>query len=179
MPKQERMVCSLDGRPVYVDVTSNHLVLIDPLALDGLSDQLVAIADADLATQSVQLRALGEYGLRIGLRRVPGLTPGTYEIDPDSFEPVDPESSGDGVFDIDSGTVIAIDLNALAAVAKSLTYDRYDSFLRTPLWGYTSPDDLVQELGGPFFAIVFANADRPFAGDGSYQFRPGTPKRVS
>ena len=76
-----------------------------------------------------------------------------------------------GVFEIDTGTVIVIDGHALSAVARALTWDRYDAFLQSPLDDDSVLTQIYQETGGPRFAIVTADAASPFSGDGAFRLR--------
>lgn len=165
------MNASFDGRPVRLRLESDHMVLIDPIALDGLSSQLAEIGEGPEADQLVRLHALSEHGLRIGVQRVGGTGPGTYDIGLDSFESADPGHSDPRVFDVDTGTVILIDLAALSAVARALTWDRYDALLQAPVGDKSILDKINREVGGPRFAIVSADAESPFTGDGAFQLR--------
>jgi hypothetical protein len=164
------MNASFDGRPVRVRLESGHIVLIDPLALDGLSAQLVEVGTLPVAEQFSKLQALGQEGLRIGVRTLEPATPGTYEISLDSFEAVDDDDDSDpSVFETDTGAVIIIDGGALSAVARTLTWDRYDALLQVPLADDSLLTEVVQEVGGPRFAIVSADAGRSFSGDGAFR----------
>jgi hypothetical protein len=107
------MNASFDGRPVRLPLESGHLVLIDPLALDGLSRQLADVGRLPVSEQLPGLQALGEHGLRIGAQERRGAAPGTYEISLDAFEAADSSDTDAGVFEIDSGAVIVIDGSAL------------------------------------------------------------------
>src|SRR5687768_17039648 len=124
---------SFDGEPVRLALQSQSLVLIDPLALDGLREELKAVAAAPATEQPGMLKALGAQGLRIGFETLPAFQPGMYQLDVDSFESVDARLPHAGVFQIDSGTVVVIDLSALAPVANTLTWDRYDDLLQSPV----------------------------------------------
>jgi hypothetical protein len=53
-----------------------------------------------------------------------------YQVDPDPFEAVDLDNTDRAVFSVDTGTMIVIDGNALSAVARALTWDRYDAVLQ-------------------------------------------------
>jgi len=92
----------------------------------------------------------------------------------ESFEAAD-EGSDAGVFDIDSGTVVVIDLALLAAVARALTWDRYDEFLRSPQGDSSLLDTINAEVGREGFAIVSSDANRPFSGDGAFRLASGQP----
>lgn len=126
---------SLDGRPVRLDLQSPRLVLIDPLALDGL-------------------------------------------LDLDSFESVDAHDPDPGVFEIDSGTVVVIDLSALLPVASTLTRDGYDYFLQSPIGDDSRLMAINDDVGGSRFAIISADASRPFSGDGPFRLLTDRVVRV-
>lgn len=165
------MNASFDGRPVRFQLESGHVVLIDPLALDGLSEQLAQVGDLPAGEQFSKLRALGEEGLRIGVQLVGNAAPGTYEISLDSFEAADDSDTDPAVFDIDTGTVIVIDGGALSAVARAFTWDRYDALLQAPVEDHSILTEINQEVGGPRFAIVSADAERAFSGDGAFRLK--------
>jgi hypothetical protein len=163
------MNASFDGRPVRIVLESRHIVMIDPLALDGLSEQLAEIGELPEAKQLLSLQALGEHGLRIGVQGVGSAGPGTYQIGLDSFVAADAAGTDPGVFDIETGTVVVIDLRALSAVARAFTWDRYDALLQAPVGDDSMLADMNQEVGGPRFAILSADAESPFTGDGAFR----------
>lgn len=169
---------SLDGRPARLELQSHQLVLIDPLALDGLRDELGAVGNATSSEQPAMLRALAAQGLRIGLTELAEFQPGVYELDLDSFESVDAHSPDPGVFQIDSGTVVVIDLSALHPVASALTWDRYDQFLQSPIDDDSRLVAINDEVGGPRFAIISGDASRPFSGDGAFRLLTDHVARV-
>lgn len=163
---------SSDGGPVRVELQSQTMVLIDPLALDGLREELQSVAAAPHAEKPHMLRALAAQGLRIGLQELPALEPGAYELDADAFEPVDASDPHPGVFECDSGAVIIIDLEALSAASRVLTWDRYDDFLQSPPGDDSRLMAINDEVGGPRFAIISADASRGFSGDGAFRLKP-------
>ena len=169
---------SHDGRPARFDLQSNKLVLIDPLALDGLRDELEAVSGAPPSEQAAMLKALAAQGLRIGFEELASFQPGVYELDIDSFEPVDALSTHPGVFQIDTGTVVVIDLAALLPVANALTWDRYDEFLQSPIGDDSRLMAINVDVGGPRFAIISADASRPFSGDGAFRLLTDRVARV-
>lgn len=66
------MNASFDGSPCHFQVDSGHVVLMDPLALDGLSQQLTEVGELQEAERFSKLQALGEHGLRIGVQTFSG-----------------------------------------------------------------------------------------------------------
>lgn len=146
-------------------------MLIDPLALDGLSEQLAQAGELPEPERFSQLKALGEHGLRIGVQPVGRAAPGTYQIGLDSFEAAGAGDADPAVFDVDTGTVIVIDGGALSAVARALTWDRYDALLQAPVDDNSLLTEINREVGGPRFAIVSADAESPFSGDGAFRLK--------
>ena len=173
------MNASFDRRPAQVTLRSGRVLCLDPLALDGLRTQLTELSQAGPSKQREMALALGAHGLKIGLLDIPGFQPGTFEFDVESFESVDPGIHDPTVFEIDSGAVVVIDLVALDAVARTLTWDRYDALLQTPPDDDSALEALNREVGGPWFAIISADADSPFSGDGAFRLRPESLRRVS
>lgn len=165
------MNASFDGSSCRFQLESGHVVLIDPLALDGLSQQLAEVGELPESERSSKLQALGEHGLRIGVQAVSGAAPGMYQIDLDAFEAADASNTDPAVFDIETGTVIVIDGGALSAVARALTWERYDALLQAPVDDLSILTEINKEVGGPRFAIVSADAASPFSGDGAFRLK--------
>jgi len=171
------MNVTLDDRLARFSIHSGQVVLIDPLALDGLRPQLIEIGAAPRTEQPALLRVLAGRGLRIGLCSTTDSRPGEYEVGVDSFEAA-PSSSDDGVFDVDSGTVVLIDLALLSVVARALTWDRYDEFLRSPAGDFSILEAINAEVGREGFAVVFSDSNHSFSGDGAFRLLSGEPTRV-
>jgi hypothetical protein len=106
-----------------------------------------------------------------GFAAGPSETEHMYQIDLDSFEAADASDIDPGVFDLDTGTVIVIDGGALSAVARALTWDRYDALLQAPAGDTSLLTEINREVGGPRFAIVSADAASPFSGDGAFRLK--------
>jgi len=171
------MNSSFDGRPVRIDLKSHRLLIIDPLALDGLRDQLAAIGAAEAHEHVALVKALA--GLRVGLHEVEHFQPGTYELDLDSFEQADLGDATPEVFEVDSGAVVIIDLTILEAVARAFTWERYDALLQSPPGDDSAVDALIHEVGSGGFAIVSADAAKHFSGDGAFRLKHDHPVRVA
>lgn len=166
---------AFDQHPARLDLTSSMIVLLDPLALDGLSAELQRVPAAPVAQQPRLLREI-QSGLRIGVHELTDFRPGTFELGVNDFESA---SDGDAsAFDVDSGTVVVIDLPYLGRVASALTWDRYDALLQSPVDDDTALNQLVEDVGGPFFALIAASADSSFDGDGAFRVRAGAPRPV-
>jgi hypothetical protein len=162
--------------PIEFQTSSSLIVLIDPLVLDGLSPELHELSPSEVAATPDLIRALPG-PMKVGLHRIEGLVPGTYRIANDDLESADSNETDLGVFDIDTGTLILVDLDYLPRLAKILTWERYDRALR-------GCDDstwlkFAEELGGPFFGILWGNIDTPFQGDGTYRIKSGAPRLVT
>jgi hypothetical protein len=160
------------GEPLSVFLQSRFLVLIDPLALDLLRDPLQALPSL---CEAHQIERLGQLTttLRIGVREIDGFTPGSYRLGPGDIVPA--RGKGRDVVDVDSGAIVVTGLDSLPAVAKALTRERYDALLG--LEAVTAARWLAKVVG-PRFAVLRADADRPFSGDGSYRLARQAPTRV-
>lgn len=170
------MNASFDGQPAQFSLQSDTVVLIDPLALDGLAPELITLGAANREQQAAQLAELGQRGLRIGVHRVPNFRPGLYQVDLSSFQTA--ETDGPGVFDVDTGTVVLIDLAALSSVAQVLTWDRYDELLQAEPGDDSLLNAINANVGRPAFALVSADAESAFSGDGAFQLRDDEPRGV-
>lgn len=164
--------CSFDGRPVIFEMATPSLVLIDPLALDGLSSELQSI---DVQARD-PIAAIAPYSgyLRIGVHTILNFRPGLYRLALTDF--IHSESGDDPRdFDIDSGNVVAIDFTSLGAVARHLDWDTFDSLLRSPVDDESVCREIVHAVGGPCFAIVSAHSATPFDGDGCFRLNDSAP----
>jgi hypothetical protein len=166
------MNASFDGRPARFRIESGHVVLIDPLALDGLSPELIRISELPEAERLFKLGALGDHGLRIGVQPFDPVPGGLFQIVRDYFEAVDPDDTDPAVFDVDTGTVVVIDGAALGRVARSLTWQRYDDLTRAEVDDHSVLHQINRDVGSPRFAIVSADANSPFTGDGCFRLKP-------
>jgi hypothetical protein len=160
------------GQPLSLFVQSRFLVLIDPLALDLLRDSLQALSSL---CEAHQIERLGQLTttMRIGVREIVGFTPGSYRLGPGDIEPA--RRKGRDVVDVDSGAIVVTGLDSLPAVAKALTWERYDALLgveadKTARW--------LAKVLGPRVAILQADADRRFSGDGAYRLARRAPTRI-
>jgi len=166
---------AFDHRPIVFRLSSPDLVILDPLALDAISEELQQIGSlsADLRRE----RLAGVVGtLKIGLHCVALFVPGVYEIGLDDLELVPEAGAEVDTFEVDTGTAVFIDLAYLAPVAAALSWDRYDQALQSPVGDDSAWLKFADEVGGPYFGVLFADADYPFSGDGAYRLRPGVPR---
>lgn len=169
---------SHDGSAVHIELRSSQLVLIDPLALDGLREELQGVATASPSDKPPMLESLGQSGLRIGLAELDAFQPGVYRLDIDCIAPANDKDPDPGIFQIDSGTVVVMDLAALGPVARTLTWDRYDEYLQSPIGDDSRLEAINSEVGGPYFAIISSDANRPFSGDGAFRLLTDRVARV-
>jgi hypothetical protein len=161
------------GEPVAVLLRSPVLVLIDPLALGLARDRLQALANATERTRRARIGALSTT-LRIGQHEIERFTPGLYDIGSRDIVPA--RGQGPGIVDVDSGAIVVTGLDCVPALARALTWERYDALL-TSKDGDVTAERLVREMQGPRFALLKGGGSLPFAGDGTYRFRRGAPKR--
>jgi hypothetical protein len=168
---------SFDGESAEFSLESDTLVLIDPIALDGLASEIIKLSAADRQAQVSGLAELGQRGLRIGLHRVPNFKPGMYRVNLNSFKTASVEH-GPGVFEIDTGTVVIIDLSALGLVAQALTWDRYDELLQAESGDHSLLSSLNAEVGRPAFALISADSASAFTGDGAFELVDSELRRV-
>ncbi len=117
--------------------------------------------------------------MKVGFHRIENFVPGTYQIANDDLEVVDGDQGDVGAFDIDSGTLILVDLNYLARLAQILTWEKYDRTLQSPADDDSCWLRFIDELGGPFFGILWSDIDTRFRGDGTYRIRNGAPHRTA
>ena len=176
--QREAMNVSCDRGPARFDLRSPSLVLIDPMALDGLGADLKRISQMSRDKQQAGIRALSTRGLRIGLTDVPAFHSGSYELDVQSFESADPDVPDPDIFEVDSGSVVVIDLTALKQVADAFTWGQYDAFLKSTPGDNSVIESLNRSVGGPRFAILLADGDSPFSGDGAFRLRVELLRRV-
>jgi hypothetical protein len=168
-----------DGRrSIELQMSSSLLVSIDPLVLDGLTAELQKLSPSEVAAHPELIRALPG-PMKVGLHRVEDFVPGTYRVANDDVEAVNNNRTDLDVFDIDTGTLILADLGYLPRLAQILTWERYDLALQSPVDDDSSWLRFAQELGGPFFGILWGDIDTPFKGDGSYRIKSGSPRLVT
>jgi hypothetical protein len=167
---------SFNGESVELQLTFPYMVLIDPLALDGLRDELQQISGGAPEQQRRALQGL-QSPLRIGLHEITSFRPGLFRVSLDDFEKAS-KSADPRAVDVDSGSVVLADLPHLSRLAEVMTWERYDLALQSPVGDDTAFLAIQSEVGGPFFALISASADAAFDGDGAFRLRDGTPTPV-
>jgi hypothetical protein len=170
-------IVSFNGESVEVQLTSPYLVLIDPLALDGLRTELQETAAVAPEEQRRILRAM-QSPLRIGVHEIMNFRPGRFRVSPNDFQKAS-SSADSGVVDVDTGSVVLADLPHLARLAEIMTWDRYDQALQSPVGDDSAFLSIQAELGGLYFALISASADAEFDGDGAFRLRDGAPAFVA
>jgi hypothetical protein len=163
---------------IQFQMSSPLLVSIDPLVLDGISPELQKLSPSEVAASPELIRGL-QGPMKVGLHRIEGFVSGTYRIANDDLETVDSDQGDVGAFDIDTGTLILVDLSYLARLAQILTWEKYDLALQSPVGDDSCWLRVVEELGGPFFGILFSDINTPFSGDGTYRIMSGAPHRTA
>jgi len=164
---------SFRGEPIEFELSSPHILLIDPLALDGLRLDLKAISEVSRSEITESIRDLPG-GLRIGHTQMSHFRPGRYRLGNEDLQETDREDDP-SIFDIDSGTVCVVDLDHLGSTAKAFTWGRYDAFLRSQVGDHSIWIEMMREIGGPFFGMLNGDVSTPFRGDGSYRLKSNTP----
>lgn len=167
---------SFSGEPIEFALSCPFVVLIDPIALDGLNAELQAISYSPLAERPKLIRLLPGF-MRVGVEPIDRFHPGIYRLGNEDLEETDDQEAA-GTFDIDTGTVCVVDLNYLGPTAKTLTWQRYDNFLRSPTGDNSLWVEMTQEIGGFFFGMLSGDISTPFRGDGRYKLRSGAPHPV-
>jgi hypothetical protein len=191
---------SFDGQPIEFWVSAPFIVLLDPLVLDGWSRDFQCLP-IDLEDRIEFILSLPT-SMRVGVQEIAGFRPGLYRLSPQDFHQlrsddrddgdVDGEESEDDVdrvnfagraaddrlFDIDTGSLIVVDLDHLGALARILPWERYDHAFQSPMGDDSRFEEVCYELGGAFFGIILSNVGTPFRGDGTYRLRKGAPHPV-
>src|SRR6516165_9960470 len=94
---------SFRGEPIEFDLSGSSILLLDPLALDGLSADLQTMSEIPRNQIPERVRDLpGE--LRIGLTQMSDFRLGRYQLGNEDLEEAD-EEADPSIFEIDSGTV--------------------------------------------------------------------------
>jgi len=195
---------SFDGQPIEFLVSAPFIALVDPLVLDGWSRDFQNLP-SELDGRIEFILSLPT-SMHVGLQEIVGFRPGLYRLshedfeeawsdDPDADEedePIEDEEPDDEVdranfvghaaddrmFDIETGSLIVVDLDHLGALARILPWERYDHALQSPKGDDSKLKEMSDELGGAFFGIISADASTPFQGDGTYRLRKGAPHAV-
>jgi hypothetical protein len=188
---------SFDGSPVQILMDSPMLACFDPVTLDMLGDLLPPGVPVDVPR--LLERANANYSA-LACFTIPDFRPGLYSLDPHDIkkfgdeddeldygdEEVEPASADSGpsylFAAVDSAALIVADIEQLPRLVRLLTWEQYDLSLRNQ--GDAVIDNIVQALGGPYFAVIHGGCmpDMPemeFDGDGIYTIPVGHLQWVS
>jgi hypothetical protein len=166
-----------DHQPIAFQLSSPYLIALDPLVLDGISGSLRKIGNDSLSQTRLGLAALNPM-LKIGVIEVAPFQPGFYSLGMDDLELLMVTGSEPDVFEVDTGAVVFVDLTYLIRLATAFTWERYDLGLQSPIGDSSAWLKLTEQVGGPYFGILFADADSSFSGDGTYRLRHCVPKQL-
>lgn len=169
---------SFDNQPIEIKMDSRYLVLIDPLALDGLSEKLSSNPNP-IATNPIELLAQYSEPLRIGMYEIPDFIPGDYQISSSDLTSAESDDKSSEIVDIDIGEMIVVDFSHLSDVAKNLAWEQYDLYLQSPVGDDTVILSIIEKIGGAYFGIISSDENTEFIGDGSYKIRHGTAIRLA
>ncbi|MDP6047572.1 MAG: hypothetical protein QGG25_18320 [Phycisphaerae bacterium] len=171
---------SLGGGDVDFVTDSPYILLLCPSVLDPLADQLGPLR----ARRCPDLKGvLGEfinteaYGL-IGMYEIPDFLPGRYCLDVSFVEKV--ASRPPGAFLVEGDALLAVDASKISLLSRRLDMDICSELLSRPPDDHSLQLQVAESMGGPYFAIVTADADLglEFDGPGRYVLRPGSMRRV-
>jgi len=166
---------SFGGSEVEFLTDSPYVVLLCASVLDCLADELGPLC----ARRCPDLKGvLGEfintaaYG-QIGLYEIPTFIPGRYRLDVSFVQKV--TSRPPGSFIVDGGALLVADASKISLLARRLDWDICNELLARPPDDSSVQREVVESMGGAYFAIVTADADLglEFDGDGRYVLRPG------
>ena len=168
---------SFNTEPVDFNLNSRYVVLLDPLALDGLRGALSSLGANEKVHPWESIARMNSGFLRVGVHEVEKFKPGMYRLHFVDIIAASDSASETGACDIDSGTLIVVDYACFSTFVRSLTWERYDQALQSPVDDYSRFDSISQEIGGPYYALMSSDAERggDFVGDGSYMLRHGSP----
>ena len=171
---------------------SPFLLLVDPLALDWVRDQLAAIKETERINVGEVVSRINENTSVMACIEIDDFQPGTFRLDPRDIlkfgrdedgldyedvggELAEPEDGSPSypLVSVDSGALVAVDFAHLVQLAAFLSWERYDLTLRKG--GDQVFEEITKDMGGPYFALIHACAGREmeFDGDGLYTLRPG------
>ena len=171
---------SFGGSEVEFVTDSPYVVLLSPSVLDSLADELGPLC----ARRCPDLKgALGEfinttaYG-QIGIREICDFLPGRYRLDVSFVQKA--TSRPPGSFTVDGGALLVSDASKISLLARRLDWDTCNELLAGAIDDSSVQREVVESMGGAYFAIVTADADLglEFDGDGRYVLRPGALCRV-
>ena len=169
-PTNQAVHVSFDGSPVRMYLSSPFLVLVDPLVLSGVAPELQRLRSRPVSERPAALSRLSTT-LRIGVHVVENFRPGLIQLRPADLERVADSRSDSRVVDVDSGTIVFVDLAHLPDVATVFTWERYDQALRAPRDDFSGFNAMLPNPQRPAFAVLSGNVGTAFEGDGAYKLK--------
>lgn len=171
---------SFGGSEVEFVTDSPYVALLSASVLDSLADELgplCARRRTDLTDALYDFINTVAYG-QIGICEIPAFIPGRYRLDVSFMRKV--ASRPPGSFIIEGGALLATDASKISLLARRLDWDTYNELLAGPIEDSSVEQEVVESMGGPYFAIVTADADLglEFDGDGRYVLRPGAMRYI-
>ena len=166
---------SLGGGEVEFVTDSPYVVLLCPSVLDLLADDLGPLCARrcpDLTGVLGEFINTTAYG-RIGMYEIPMFLPGRYRLDISFVQKV--TSRPPGSFTVEGEALLVADASKISLLARRLDWDTCGELLASPLDDSTIQREVVESMGGAYFAIVTADADLglEFDGSGRYVLRSG------
>jgi len=166
---------SFGGSEVEFVTDSPYVVLLSASVLDSLADELGPLCARrcpDLVGTLGEFINTTAYG-QIGIYEIPAFLPGRYRLDVSFVQKV--SSRPPGSFIVDGGALLVADASKISLLARRLDWDTCSELLSGPADDTSVQREVVESMGGPYFAIVTADADLglEFDGDGRYVLRPG------
>jgi len=165
---------SLGGGEVEFITDSPYVVLLSPSVLDFLADELGGLCARrcpDLKNTLGEFINTTAYG-QIGIYEIPAFIPGRYRLDVSFVRKT--ASRPPGSFLVEGGALLAADASKISLLARRLNWDTCGEMLAGPADDNSVQKEVVESMGGPYFAIVTADADLglEFDGDGRYVLSP-------
>jgi hypothetical protein len=166
---------SLGGGEVEFVTDSPYVVLLCASVLDSLADELGPLCARrcpDLTGVLGGFINTSAYG-RIGMYEIPEFVPGRYSLDVSFVEKV--ASRPPGAFLVEDEALLVADASKISLLARRLDWDTCCELLASPPDDSSVQQEVIESMGGAYFAIVTADADLglEFDGDGRYILRPG------
>jgi hypothetical protein len=169
-PTNAAVHVSFDGSPVSMYLSSPFLVLVDPLALAGYAPELQRLRSRPVTERPAALSRLSPT-LRIGVHEVEDFRPGPIQLRHADLERVASSRPDPRVVDVDSGTIVFVDLAYLPDVAAVFTWERYDRALQGPPGDFSAFKAMLPNSQRPAFALLSGSVDTAFKGDGAYRLK--------
>ncbi|MBT3199751.1 MAG: hypothetical protein HN350_07525 [Phycisphaerales bacterium] len=171
---------SFGGDEAEFITDSPYVVLLSPPVLDSLADELGPLC----ARRCPDLKwVLGDFINRraygqIAMYEIPDFIPGRYRLDISQVRKV--ASRPPGSFLVDGPAMLAVDASKISLISRRLDWDTCQALLASRPDDSSIDREVVESMGGPFFAIVTADAELglEFDGPGQYIMTPEALRRL-